>query len=699
MGIMKRYTIAILFFILYATNAQEIQWEKSYGGKQADYLTDAVATPDYGYILVGSSLSVKSGNKTADNKGDLDYWIWKMKENGDFEWQKSFGGSGADFLQSIALTSDAGYILAGTSASPGPSPSQPPRRGGEATDEVENYFDKKEACRGGDDFWIIKLDAAGSMLWQKTIGGSGQEKLQSIKQTRDGGYIIGGSSTSPSPFEGGELTTEELLDYGEKRSAGFGNMDYWIVKLDKQGKIVWQKTYGGIYYDELRSIEQTTDGGFIVGGYSNSPSSPPTPLQRRGGQNSFGKADDNIGIGDFWVIKIDQDGNEQWQRTIGGDQDDQLYVVHQTYDGNYVVGGNSNSPLTPEGGNGSKSIDGTDFWVLKLDKEGKTLWQETYNIGQVDILTSLVENKDHTLLLGGFAQSESSPPTPLQRRGGQKDDKGINDFVAIKTTESGEETWRKTVGSDGEDLLKKAIETRDGGYLLAGTSSPLAPKGGINGGVGNSNFGIDANQDNQQLQDAKNNVTSAIGDVKKDINNTIKEKTDTITNKINDALAPPSGAGGLLPFKLGVNSPTGGINLPSLDNGNSGKSDGNNNVNIQPDASVASGDRGTPPSGAGGADFWVVKIKDSSKPEVVKAKIEALPNPATTFTNVIVGYDYSNGTASVYDLAGRQLQSFAITSRTVPIDLNNLPEGIYIVNITTNVQSDGVKVIKSNDKK
>jgi Secretion system C-terminal sorting domain len=674
---MKQKLLLITLLISSFGIAQEIEWEKSYGGKQAEYLTDAIATADYGYILAGSSLSVKSGNKSDNNKGDLDYWIWKMKENGDPEWQKSFGGSGSDFLQSIDKTNDGGFILAGTSSS-------------------DKGIDKTENSRGGEDFWIIKLNAQGKEEWQKTIGGSGQEKLQTISQTFDGGYIIGGSSSSqasPSPSEGGELTPDELKEYGEKTSINFGNLDYWIVKIDKTGKIVWQKTYGGIYFDELRSIEQTKDGGYIVGGYSNSPEAPQPPKGALATNSCFGKKEKNIGIGDFWVLKIDKDGNEQWQKTIGGDQDDQLYVVHQTYDGNFIVGGNSNSQATDEKSKSNQS--GTDFWVLKLNPEGKTIWQETYNIGEVDVLTSLVENKDHTILLGGFAQSELSHNPTFGSK--QKEAKSINDFVAIKITENGEETWRKTVGSAGEDLLKKAIETRDGGYLLAGTSKPLPKFSAISGmpsGIAGSSSVLDSNQENQQFQNSKNEVKSAIGDVQKDINNGIKDKTDDVTKRINEALKNEEN-----PFKLSVNSPTGGITLPSLGDGNSGS-----NKSQQSFADAINEKQGKKGTGDqtkvfGSNDFWVVKLRDTSKSKVEKAIIEAIPNPAITFTNIIVGYDFTSGTASLFDLAGRQLQSFAITSRTVPIDLSELPNGIYIININTNIQQDGIKVIKGNGKK
>jgi Secretion system C-terminal sorting domain len=651
--------LSTLFFS--PVNAQDILWEKTYGGKQADYLMDAHATADYGFILAGSSLSVKSGNKSEGNHGDLDYWVWKMKENGDLDWQKNFGGSGSDFLQSMDLTRDGGFILAGTSNS-----------------GID--FDKTEETRGNDDFWILKLDAKGGMEWQKTIGGSSQEKLQSIHQTRDGGYIIGGSSSSDVS--------------GEKTTNSFGNLDYWLLKMDNKGKIVWQKTFGGIYFDELRSVEQTKDGGFIVGGYSNSPI-------------SGNKTEDNIGVGDFWVLKLDGNGEIQWQRSIGGDKDDQLYVVHQTYDGNYIVGGNSNSGETDS--KKKSNTKGTDFWVLKLQTNGETLWQETYNISEIDILSSLVENKDHTLLLGGYAKSESTPLTPFQSRGGMsqsKDEKEINDYVAIKISENGEELWRKSVGSEGEDLLKKVIETRDGGYLLAGTSnaqipSPALPSGKraetgstISENVFNSNQEI--NNNGVVPTSGARGINTAIGDVSKDINNGIKDKTDEITKKVNDKLNNENS-----PFKMGVNSPTGSISLPSLGDGTPSNNSANDTSSKALPLGGLGGNKSTRDQAKtfGSNDFWVVKLKDQAKPNVVKATIEAFPNPAENFTNIIVGYEFTSGTATVFDLGGRLLQTQEITSRTVPIDLSNYPAGIYIVNIDTNIQHDGIKIIKGIDKK
>lgn len=548
---MKKIYLSLLILGSACTYSQDILWEKSYGGKHADYLFDAMPTADYGFILAGSSLSDKTGNKTEDNHGDLDYWIWKMDEKGDLDWQKSYGGSGFDLLQSIKNTRDGGFILAGTSNS-------------------SEGFQKKEPCKGLADFWVIKLDARGEEQWQRTIGGNGQDELLCVFQVKDGGYILGGSSGS-NPIANNKLnektnavTGEDLFSKSEKSR---GNMDYWIIKLNKEGTIEWQKTFGGQYADLLRSMQQTSDNGYILAGYSNSPV-------------SGDKTDGNKGAGDYWVIKINEAGTIEWQQTYGADGDDQPYIIYQTKDEGYIIGGNSNSrnPLTPLGGIVN---NGTDYWVLKLDHDGEVIWSKTYDFGKVDILTSMVVNNDQSYLIGGYAKTEAkrSLVNDMAKKAGvAKEQDGINDYIALKIDEYGEEIWNKTVGSNGEDILRKLFETRDGGYLMAGTS--------------NSNSSKDKN--------------SAIGS----------------------------------------------------------------------------------------NDFWVVKLKDKTKAEKVKATMEAIPNPAGPFTNIIIDHDFKEGTATVIDIMGHTLQHFTISDRTVPIDLGNYSQGVYLVKIKTNVKTETVKVIK-----
>src|SRR5690606_14363795 len=213
---MKRYFFykccffAFAFFTLSQISySQDIQWQQVLGGVHSEYLYDVKATPDYGFLLAGSSFSEDSGTKTEKGKGDLDYFLWKMNEEGKMEWQKSFGSSGSDYLYSVGLTKDGGFILGGASASLPLTSSQ----GGGTVSDFEDDGDKKEPGFGNMDFWILKLDPTGKEEWQVTLGGIGNDQLQSIQQTPDGGYIVGGSSASPSPYttahtsQGGELET------------------------------------------------------------------------------------------------------------------------------------------------------------------------------------------------------------------------------------------------------------------------------------------------------------------------------------------------------------------------------------------------------------------------------------------------------------------------------------------------------------
>lgn len=618
------------------SHSQDILWEKSYGGLHAEYLMDAIPTADYGFILAGSSLSNKTGNKSDNNKGDLDYWIWKMNENGDLDWQKSFGGAGSDLLQSITITHDGGFLLGGVSSS-------------------NKSLDKKEDAHGDDDFWVIKLNAQGGEEWQTTLGGAAQEKLHCIQPTRDGGYILGGSSASDKSHN--------------KADNSFGNMDFWVVKLDHTGNVLWQKTYGGKFSDEVRSIITTIDGGYLVAGYSNSPA-------------SGNKRSDGFGEGDYWLLKLDAEGLEQWQKVIGGSGDEQLAVVRQTYDGNYVLGGSSNSEVS--GVKTKSNGEGSDFWVLKINAKGELIWQETYNYGRVDVLTSLVENDDHTLVIGGFAKGEYTTRKSLTQAEG-KAKKGTDDYIALKISENGQELWSETVGSDGEDVLKKVIETRDGGYLFAGTGSPTSVSSAAKG-AGNKLGGLVGKQNNEYVDQQVRQANSAV-----------KEQTDQATQKVNDTynqgaqqVRETLGIKEDSPLKLASNPLSAGVGLqPRSAATTSGSAQNSKPIPSSRDKK----------KNLGRSDFWVVKLLDKTKTKEEKKAIEAFPNPATSYTNVIVGYEFETGTATLVDLAGRQLQQFEISSRTVPVNLEGLPEGIYVVNIKTNDgQSNGIKVMKTVTK-
>ena len=524
---MKHSSTLNLFFFLtisLSLNAQDVLWEKSYGGKQGDYLFDAQPTADFGFILAGSSVSDKSGNKHDKNIGNLDYWVWKMDEHGGLDWQKSFGGNGLDLLNKVLTTRDGGFLLAGSS-----------------TSSKSDY--KKEKALGLEDFWVIKLNADGSEQWQKTLGGPGSDMLKTAIEMPMGGYLIGGSSSSP------------ISEH--KKGKNYGNKDYWLVRLNTMGEVEWDVSFGGKYVDEVEALCPAPENGIYVLGYSNS------------GEDG-NKTSKGLGEGDYWLLRLDKNGNQLWQKSFGGQGDDHPYSAIQLKDGTMLVGGVSSS----EGGTTKQASNkkGTDVWVFKLDRSGSIVWEETYDIGEYDRLSSMEENKDGTILLGGYAKSEK---VGLKR----DDSKGINDYVAIKIDADGDEKWRQEVGSNGDDVLQRLVETRDGGYVLAGTS---------NGAV--------------------------------------------------------------------------------------------------------SGERN---SSQGRHDFWVVKLgdKDKDKDEAT-SMVEAYPNPTDDFTNVIITSDFESGDAYLYDIRGRQLQHYTLSSRTLPVNLGSLPVGVYLVTIETNVGSDTVKILK-----
>ena len=306
------------YWVLKLDGVGNIQWQNTIGGAGLDNLLNVQQTADGGYILGGYSDSNISGDKTEDNMGGYDYWIVKLDSAGNIQWQNTIGGNDADNLYNLAMTTDGGYLLAGKSSS-------------------SISGDKNENNLGDFDYWVVKLDAGGNIQWQNTIGGNALDTPYSLQQTSDGGCIIGGYSRSGIS--------------GNKTEDALGNYDYWVVKLDATGAIQWQNTIGGNSGEGIQSLQQTTDGGYILGGSSES-------------DISLDKTENNLGVYDYWVIKLYADGNIQWQKTVGGDQADGLQAIQQTTDGGYILGGYSDSNIS---GNKTKSsLGGRDFWVVKL---------------------------------------------------------------------------------------------------------------------------------------------------------------------------------------------------------------------------------------------------------------------------------------------------------------------------------------------
>ncbi len=345
------------------------QWEQSFGGATDDELYSLQQTSDGGYILGGGSDSTASGNKTSPNFGEYDYWLVKVDANGNKQWEHTFGGNARDILRSVQQTSDGGFILGGYSFT---------------------------AATGNLDYWVVKVDATGNEEWEQAFGGNQNNLLYSLRQTSDGGYVLGGASASGVSRN--------------KASPGFGGHDYWVVKLDADGNKQWEQSFGGLTDDFLFNLQPTSDGGYVLGGYSDSV------VSGNKGSATFGNYDG-------WPVKVDANGNKQWERSLGGGGADFLRSIQQTSDGGFIFGGASASGVS--GNKTSLSFGSNDCWVVKVDASGNKQGEQSFGGTGNDEINSLQPTSDGGYILGGYSASGVSGNKTSANYGG-------NDYWIIK---------------------------------------------------------------------------------------------------------------------------------------------------------------------------------------------------------------------------------------------------------------------------
>ncbi len=310
-----------------------LQWNKRFGGTKLtgvgeNYAYFVQQTTDGGYILAGYTDSYGTGN------GDA--WLIKTDTNGNHEWNKTFGGINPDWAYSVYQTLDGGYIIAGRTNSFG---------------------------AGNDDAWLIKTDVNGNQEWNKTFGDMGYERFNSVRQTSDGSYILGGEPSAwlvkidttgnqiwnktIDPYSDSAKTVQQTSD-GGYILVGLAHSYYWniwndwhdalLIKTDANGNLQWNKTFGGFADNRAYSVQQSLDGGYIL----------------TGSTNSYG-----AGFFDAWLIKTDVNGNQQWNKTFGGIDFDETYSVQQTSDEGYILVGNTYS----------YGVGGSDVWLIKVSSD------------------------------------------------------------------------------------------------------------------------------------------------------------------------------------------------------------------------------------------------------------------------------------------------------------------------------------------
>ncbi len=341
-----------------------IQWKKTYGGSDNDWPYSIQQTSDGGYIMAG--LTMSNNGDVSGNHGDRDCWVVKLNQIGGIQWSKTLGGSDIDEAFSVRQTSNGGYIVAGGSWS--------------------NNGDVS-VNKGFDDVWVVKLNEAGAIQWQKSMGGSSSDNAKSIIQTADGGYILAGESTSSD----GDV------------SFNHGNTDFWIVKLDEEGAIEWENSFGSMGLDVATAVRQLSDGSYVVAGYVGSG----VP----GHHGGF----------DYWVIKLSNKGEVLWQKAYGGSGSDQAFDLQVTSDGGFILVGHAQFA----DGDVLATNGGRDIWVLKLNEIGDILWQKNLGGSMGETGYSIQETMDGGYILGGFTWSTNGDVTGSNHR-------GESDFWVVK---------------------------------------------------------------------------------------------------------------------------------------------------------------------------------------------------------------------------------------------------------------------------
>jgi len=440
---MKTLTFLLVFGVLVlnikAQYTTPVQWQKCLGGTDWEDAKSIKQTNDGGYIIAGRSQS-NDGDVTGHHSTFMfyDYWIAKIDSLGNIQWQKSLGGSVTDEANSIQQTNDGGYIVAGVS-------------GSNDGDVTGNHGDV--------DFWVVKLDTIGNIIWQKSLGGTGFDYATSIQQTNDGGYIVAGESGSND----GDVT-------GHHGSTGCyqSDMDYWVVKLDSTGNIIWQKSLGGTDCDCASSIQQTNDGGYIIAGVSGSNDGDVS------GHHGF--TINNNGWFDYWIIKLDSAGNIQWQKSYGGTNDDQAYSIQQSNEGGYIIAGWSDSnDGDVTGHHGAIGNALYDYWVVKLDSTGNIQWQKSLGGTDGDQATSIQQTNDGGYIVAGNSGSNDGDVTGNH---------GNSDFWIVKLDSTGSIQWQKCLGGSFSESANSIQQAIDGGYIVGGfTQSNDGDVTGLHGSI------------------------------------------------------------------------------------------------------------------------------------------------------------------------------------------------------------------------
>lgn len=387
-----------------------LDFVKTFGGSKNESGRSVIQTSDNGYIVLGFTQSIDGDVSTNKTTVQYDFWLLKFDNNNNLIWQKTYGGSKDEKAYKIIQTTDNGFAIVGYSKS----------SDGDLT-----------ANKGFEDVWVLKLDATGNILWKTSTGFPGTDQGYSLIQTKDGGYFIG--SILDVTASGGQ---------GNSRNAArHAGGDYWGIKLSNSGSIEWRKYFGGANTDTCYGVAETSDGYLMIG------SSDSNDVDIKNNKGSY----------DFWVVKINKTGTLVWEKSFGGTEIDEARAITSTNDGGFIIIGDtrsSNKDVTKNNG-------GADLWTIKINASGNLIWQKNYGGSSFDVGRSISKTLDSGFIISGSSRSADNGIT----------NKGQNDAWILKIDKNGNQQWQKTIGGTEIDFCYDAIELLNGNIIAVGESS------------------------------------------------------------------------------------------------------------------------------------------------------------------------------------------------------------------------------------
>ncbi len=527
------------------------------------------------------------------------------------QWDYRFGGTRNEVLTSFIQTSDGGFMLGGWS------------RSDISGDKTQNGWSNDTS-----DYWVVKLNSSGIKEWDKRFGGIDHDLSPTVYQTRDNGYILGGTSYSDSS---GDKT---------QNNWGFNTSDYWVVKMDSLGNKQWDKRFGGTSAELFSSIEETSDGGYILGGSSESDIS---------GDKTQNCWDPILFADDYWIIKIDSLGNKQWDKRFGGTWVDLLASIKQTTDKGYLLCGNSYSDI---GGDKSQNNWGDtiftqDYWIVKVDSLGNKQWDKRFGGTEEDELYSFSLNYDGGYILGGYSFSDISGDKTQASQGG-------SDYWIVKIDSLGIKQWDwRFGGTYHEDEMGSIFLTSDNSYLICGTSY--------------SQIGGDKTENNLGAEQMWIVKIDSVG-------NKTWDKT-ILTNSHDESSFGVESVNGCYVFANYTSAGIGGE-----------KTQTNWDVTLN------------------WADYWLIKFCDSTiasglNDAIINSNVLVYPNPFYSQISIVIQkQNLKQATFVIKNVLGQTIfskqENNLSSNYTKTIDLSFLSKGIYLLDVISGGERTVKKIVK-----